>query len=292
MYRNIFAVICVGVLLFSINACKKNNLAVDKELVPPATAKFNVHQNSDTTGTYYIASTGATYNIPIGLTTVSDKDRTIQLCYSSRTAVAGTQYKAPTTFTIPAGKALDTLRISGLYAGYPNSTKIDTMDIRICGGDVTVSPYWNHYVLTMRKYCDVVPADLQGSFAHSTDTYNNNPSSKPNYTATVSNWTPVTATSATVIIKNLGATSDNGWGPFGSTDPSVNPGLTATVDWTNPANFSVTIPTQGYFDDGSGMSTITGTGTFSSCDQTFTVTAKVKYAGNGNTYTHVSYLRR
>jgi hypothetical protein len=280
-------------LLFSINACKKNNLAVDKDLVPPATAKFNVRQNSDTAGTYYIASTGATYSIPIGLTTVSDKDRTIQLCYTSSSAVAGSQYNAPATITIPAGKTLDTLRISGLYAGYPSSTKIDVLDIRICGGDVTVSPYWNHYKLTMRKYCDVVPSQLIGNYANSTDTYGGSASTKPNYLATVSNWTPINATSASIIIKNLGATSDNGWGPFGPTDGAINPGITAIVDWSNPANFSVTIATQNYFDDGSGPSTITATtGTFSSCDQTFTITEKVKYAGNGNTYTTVSYLRR
>ncbi|MGE5521099.1 MAG: hypothetical protein ACM3VS_14330 [Candidatus Dadabacteria bacterium] len=292
MYRNIFAVICVGVLLFTINACKKNNLVIDQQVIPPATAKFNVNKSADTAGTYYIASTGATYKIPIGITNVSDKDRTIQLCYSSTSAVAGQQYNAPATLTIPAGKALDTLRITGLYSGYPTSTKIDVLYIKICGGDVTVSPYWNQYKLTLRKYCDVIPSGLIGDFANSTDTYGGSPSSKPNYLATVSNWTSTGPTSATVIIKNLGATSDNGWGPFGPTDGAMNPGITATLDWSNPANFSVTIPTQNYFNDGSGNSTINATGTFSSCDQTYTITEKVKYAGNGSTYTTVSYLRR
>ena len=279
-------------VLFTINACKKNNLVVDKNLTPPPFAKFNVRQAADTAGTYYIASTGASFKIPVGFTTVSDKDRTIQLCYSSKTAAAGTQYNAPATFTIPAGKAVDSLAIQGLFAGYPTSARIDTLYIKICGGDVPASAYWSTYRLILRKYCDVVPANLTGDYTHSTDTYNGSASTKPNYTANVSNWTPLTATSASVVIKNLGATSDNGWGPFGPTDGALNPGLNATVDWTDPANFKVTIPTQNYFDDGSGNSTVTATGTFSSCDQTFTITIKVKYAGNGVTYTTVCYLRR
>ena len=182
--------------------------------------------------------------------------------------------------------------VKGLFAGYPSSSRIDTLYIKICGGDIPTSTYWNNYRLILRKYCDVVATNLTGSYANSTDTYGGSASTKPNYTATISNWTATSATTATVIINNLGATSDNGWGPFGSTDAAVNPGLSATLDWTDPANFKVTIPTQNYFNDGSGNSTINATGTFSSCDQTFTITEKVKYAGNGSTYTTVSYLRR
>lgn len=293
MRKIIINILFIGAMLIGLNACKKNNLAVDKKIVPPSVAKFAVKQSSDTTGTYYIASTGATYKIPVGVTTVSDKDRTIQLCYTSRTATAGNQYNAPATFTIPAGKALDTLAIQGMFAGYPTSSRIDTLYIKICGGDVPVSTYWNNYRLILRKYCDVVAANLVGDYANSTDTYGGSASTKPNYTANISNWTPINATSASIVIKNLGATSDNGWGGnFNPSAPALNPGLSATIDWTDPANFKVTIPTQNYFDDGSGNSTITATGTFSSCDQTFTITEKVKYAGDGNTYTTVSYLRR
>lgn len=274
-------------------SCKKNNLVIDKDYTPPATVKFNVRVPADTgNAIYYIKSTNDPFKIPIGVTTVSDHDRTINLCYSSPTAVAGVNYNAPATFVIPAGKALDSLNLSGLFAGYPLSTKVDVLTITICGGDIPVSAYQRTYKVSLRKYCDVIAADMVGSFTRSTDTYNGGASSKPNYIGTVSNWTPINATSATIIMKNLGATSDNGWGPFSPTDPALNPGLTATLDWSNPSNFSVVIPLQNYFNDGSGMSTISGTGTFSSCDQTYTVTAKVKYAGNGSTYTHVSYFRR
>ena len=275
-------------------SCKKNNLVIDKVVTPPSYVKFNVRTAADTANAiYYIKSDNTPFKIPIGITTISDKDRTINLCYSSPTAVAGIQYNAPATIVIPAGKALDSLSISGLFAGYPLSSKVDVLTIKICGGDVPANSYWTTYKVTLRKYCDVISTDLIGSFANSTDTYNGGASSKPNYTATVSNWTPISSTSASIVIKNLGATSDNGWGPFSATDPSLNPGLTATIDWSSPSNFSVTIPLQNYFNDGSGMSTINATtGTFSSCDQTYTIVAKVKYAGNGSTYTHTSIFRR
>jgi hypothetical protein len=290
MNNNIFKVLFAAIVLFTIGACKKNNLVVDKEVVPPSFAKFN---STTFTSTYYVSSNNTPFKIPVGITAVADKDRTVTFTYASSTGAAqGTQYTAPTSLVIPAGKALDSLTIQGIYAGYPSSSKIDTLKVTIASGDVAASAYNNVYTVIMRKYCDVDGANLVGDYANSTDTYNGGASSKPNYTATISNWTPLTPTSASVVIKNLGATSDNGWGPFDVTDGAITPGLTATLDWSNPANFSVTIPQQNYFGSGSAISTITATGTFSSCDNTFNIVAKVKYAGNGSTYTHTSIFRR
>src|SRR5687767_2956010 len=96
-------------LVFVIVSCKKNNLVVDQDVTPPAVAKFNVRAAADTAATYYISSANKPFKIPIGITTVSDKDRTIQLCYTSTSAVAGSQYTAPATIVIPAGKVLDSL---------------------------------------------------------------------------------------------------------------------------------------------------------------------------------------
>ena len=293
MNKNILSVLVllVGIFSIAIIGCKKNNLAIDKNLVPPSTAKFNRLSTADTVSTYYIKSTNDPFKLAVGLTTVATVDRTIQFTYTSRTAKAGTQYNAPATLVIPAGKALDSLTISGLYSGYPTSSVIDTVDVYITGGDVAVSPYNSHQRIILRKYCNVISTDLVGTYANSTDTYNGKASSKPNYVATVSNWTPVTATSANVTLQNIGATSDNGWGPFSSSDPVITPGLSATLDWTNPANFSVTVPLQNYFNDGSGISTIKATGSFSSCDNTFTIVCTVKYT-NGNSYVHTSLLRK
>ncbi len=272
-----------------VASCKKNEM-----VIPPNVAEF---LSRVTTDTYYIQNTPASvYKIPIGVTTVATQDRTINYTITSPTgATAGTHYSIANSgsIVIPAGKAVDTIVVRGLFAGYGTPRK-DTLVFRITGGDFAAFPGASEFKLAMLKYCDVVPADLAGNYTRSTDFYNGNPSARANYTASISNWTPLTATSATVVIKNMGATSDNGWGPFSASDGSINPGITATLNWADPANFKVTIAQQSYFDDGSGSSpsTISGTGTFSACDQTFTITAQVRYAGNGNTYQHVSLLRR
>ena len=185
---------------------------------------------------------------------------------------------------------MDSLAIKGLFAGY-GSGRRDTLFITISGGDVPANSYNNKYTLILKKYCDVIPANLVGDYTNSVDYYAGAPSAT-SYTATITNWTPINATSAYVNIINLGATPDNGWGPFSPTDPVENPGVLAKLDWTNPANFSVTIAKQNMFNYGNGNSTVTATGTFSSCDQTFTIKFTVVYAGNGASYTTTSVLQR
>jgi hypothetical protein len=282
--KRIYLLLLVAAVVAS---CKKNEM-----MIPPNAAEF---LTKVTTDTYYIQNTPASvYKIPIGVTTVATQDRTINYTITSPTgATEGTHYSIANSgsIVIPAGQAVDTIVVRGLFAGY-NTPRKDTLVFRITGGDFEPFAGASEFKLALLKYCDVVPTDLVGNYTRSTDFYNGNPSARANYTASISNWTPVTATSATVVIKNMGATSDNGWGPFAATDGSITPGITATLDWADPANFTVTIAQQNYFNDGSGNSTISGTGTFSACDQTFTITAKVRYAGNGNTYQHVSLLRR
>ena len=96
----------VGIALLFFASCKKNNVVLDQDVLPPAFAKFNTIQPTDTMATYYIRSTNDVYKLPIGVTTVSDKDRTINFRYTS-TAIAGTQYNAPSSLIIRAGQALD-----------------------------------------------------------------------------------------------------------------------------------------------------------------------------------------
>ena len=271
-------------LLFASLGCKKQEL-----VTPPTLSKFN-----QTSGNYFVLnSSSSSFKIPVGVTTVSNSDRTINYAVSSPSgATAGNQYAAlPGTLKIPAGKVVDSIEVKGLFAGFPASRK-DTLVLTITGGDVPAATYNNSYSLVMQKFCDVVATNLTGDYAHSTDTYNGAASTKPNYTANISTWTPVNATSATVIIKNMGATSDNGWGPFAATDGALNPGIKATLDWSDPANLTVTIASQSYFNDGTGNSTVTGTGTFSSCDQSFKISFTVKYAANQNNYTTVAIIRR
>jgi hypothetical protein len=285
MLKQISTSIAFFSLVLLIISCEKQETPI-----PPPAAKF-----SATTGNYFVVnSSSSSFKIPVSVTAATNVDRVINYTVTSPSgATPGTHYAAlPGTIVIPAGKVIDSIEVKGLFSGYPTSTRKDTLDIKITGGDIPVAAYNTSYRLIMQKFCDVVPANLTGDYTRSTDTYNGAASTNPNYTANISAWTPVNATSATVIIKNMGATSDNGWGPFASTDPALNPGIKATLDWSNPANLTVNIASQNYFNDGTGMSTVTGSGTFSSCDQTFTITFTVKYALNGSNYTSVARLRR
>lgn len=275
--RNRILTIITGLIvtIVTIIACEKKQDIVNR----PGYSEFST---TNVTAKFFIKNDpNAQLKIPIGITNISNVDRKIIIKDSSRKAVAGTQYSIEsTTITIPAGKAADSIVLKGIYAGYPIG-RIDTLYLKIVGGDVPANAYNTMYTVIMQGYCDVVPADLVGDFTHSTDVDKNSGSASTHnpYTVNVSNWTATSATSATVIIKNLGATPDIGFGPFLSGDQAAI-GLTANLDWSNPSNFSVTIPSQNYVTDlyGDGQSKIKATGTFSSCAQTFTITFTISVA--------------
>ena len=262
MNKIISIIFFAALLLFGIISCKKNNLVIDKDIVPPSFAKFNVRSAADTAGTYYVRSTNTPFKIPIGVTTVSDKDRTIQLCYTSSSAAAGVQYNAPASIVIPAGKALDSLSIQGLFAGYPLSSRIDILYIKICGGDVPASAYWSTYKLTIRKYCDVVLASLGGNYTANEYSASGGFSYGP-YVSGVVNLTSTGATTASGAFVNL---YDYGWN-----------NINFTMEWTDPANFKITIPLQATGVTNAGgnysyvRSTAGKTNTFSACEQTFSI---------------------
>ena len=235
-------------------ACKKENFAVDVDpLKPGPWVKFNVKALGDTAAIYYIKSSGETFNVPIGVTDVADVDRVVNLCYTSNKAAQGVQYNAPATVTIKAGETLDTLRISGLFSGYPLSSRIDTLFVKICGGDVPVSAYQNNMRLIMRKYCEVNLSALAGDYDNVIDNGNYGP-----YSMTM---TPVSTTGTTGVI-----TVDNLWDPGAPVTTTVN------LDWTNAAAFSATIEDQVFYGPANWWVRKTTTaGSFSSCDQTFTL---------------------
>jgi hypothetical protein len=248
-------------------------------------------------GSYFIANDpNSVYKIPIGITTVSNVDRTINYTVTSSTgAAAGVQYTiASNSIVIPAGKVVDSIAVKGIFAGYPTGRK-DTLTFTITGGDVPVFSGFAVFKLVMQKYCPVVSTDLLGNYTNTRD-YDKTTSgsaSAAKYTASIANWTPLTATTASVLIKNLGSTSDIGFGPFASTEPAVT-GLTATLNWSDPANFTVTLPSQAYVNTdlyGYGKATISGSGTFSSCDQTFVITYVVKVSVGSFTAVATKLLR-
>jgi len=268
-------IICLLILATAINSCVKQKFDT------PALAEFASSPTSNS-GSYFILPNdpSSEFKIPIGITTASNKDRTINFTVTSPSgATAGTQYTiASNSIIIPAGKVVDSIAVKGIYAGYP-SGRIDTLIFTITGGDAPVFAGSETYMLTVQKYCDVISTDLVGDYTNCDDLYQGQGSGAAPYTVNISNWTSTGPTSATITIKNLGATPDNGFGPFDPTDAAVT-GLTANLDWTDPSNFTVTIPNQSYRNaiGPYGPGKIVGSGSFSSCFGTFTITYVVSVA--------------
>lgn len=240
-----------GSLLFAASCTEKVN---DELFEPPSYAEFGT---PILTGKYFITnSASSSFKIPVGITNTGATDRTVTFSYTSPTgAVAGTQYTAPASVVIPAGKALDTLEVKGLFAGYPAGRR-DTLRIQITGGDVAANAYNHTYNLVMQKYCDVTLAGLEGVYGNTFEgTYGP-------YPTEVHSLVSTGTTTASGMIDNL---YDVG---FTNT--------TALFDWTDPAAFVVTIPAQSTgFTWGGLPLMIRGTpgsaSTFSSCDNTITV---------------------
>ncbi|MFL9482225.1 hypothetical protein ACI6Q2_05555 [Chitinophagaceae bacterium LWZ2-11] len=274
-----FTAMVMGVfIMFSIAiiACKKNG---DIVVTPPAQSNFI----NATSGAYYVSnSPTSAFKIPIGVTSTANVDRKVTVSVSSPTgAAAGVQYNLPsTTVTIPAGKAVDSLTVNGLFAGYPG-TRRDTLTVKLTGGDIPASSYNNTYYLIMQKYCDVLLTNLNGVYKTSNDIQAGTAYGPYSTTVTSTSTGP---TSATLTFVNFGA---GGFGPFAPTDQSLSTGIKVNIDWSNPASFTTNVPTQLFYVDSQyGQATIkaNGNGTFSSCDNTFTInyTVTVSAGSFGN----------
>ena len=203
----------------------------------------------------------------MGITNVSDKDRTVNFTYTSTDAAQGVQYNAPSSLTIPKGNALDTLEISGLFAGF-GSGEVDTLMIQITGTDeISMSPYKNHFIIYLRKSCAINIMDFEGTYDN---TYDNGTYGPYTTTVTPGSITMITPTSASFTIENvydLGA-------------PTI---ITVNADWTNDADHpTVTVPDQEYFTGLDLWIKGTTVGTFSSCDQTITINYTLYYHSTGD----------
>lgn len=259
------AIITIGIGAFV--QCKKTELTV-----PPSLAHFA----GQSTAGYFIQNVpNSVYNLTVGVTTVSNVDRTINFTVTSPTgAAAGTQYNIGTTsVVIPAGKSTATIPVKGLFAGYAG-TRVDTLVFTLNSGGVEPAPFNNVFKLVLQKYCTVTLTALAGTYNNSFDLQAGSPDYGP-YTTVLNTPVSTGATTGTMKINNF-------W--------DVGTSITVNLDWTNPANFTTTIPQQFLYTDPSyGAATIkpVGTGKFSSCDKSFsfsyTVTVAAGSFGNFTT---------
>jgi hypothetical protein len=287
------AILSLVVLALTIVvSCKKGydyNLPPDSVSV----AEFSQVTNGTTYAGYFVKATNDPLPLVVGFTNTSNVDRTINFTVTSRTAVAGTQYIAPSAVVVKAGQSFDTLKFKALFAGYPSGRK-DTVTIKMSGFPTVNNT--DSIRVVIQPYCDVTSTNMTGNYTASRDYWpaiTTANASATAYTAVVSDWTSTGATTATAKIKNLGNTPDIGFAPFAVTDGAAT-GLTAIFDWTDPANFKVSIASQPYVASlyTYGASTIsTVSGSFSSCDQTITLSYSVRVSAGSFNNQH-SVLRR
>lgn len=251
-------------LILVIYGCKKTDTLID---VPP-----QAHFTNVTGGTYFITSPTIVKKIPVGLTTVTNFDRTINFTVTSPTgAVAGTHYNlvGGNSITIPAGKALDSITVAGIYNQYLTGRK-DTLVFTITDGTNTKASTYNAtYKLFMRGPCsdlEIVFPELAGNYTKTFEIYSDG---RPDYgpyatPPTITNITPLTATSATAKITNV-------------YDSQIT--IVATFDWSTPGNYTVTVapqPTQ----YGLSIRSAGGVkGTFTYCTPAFSIPLELYSAG-------------
>lgn len=262
-FKHISTLLFAGTLFLA--SCKKEQVNDDILEVPP----YSEFGTANLSGKYYVLNSASSqYKIPVGITNLSNEDRTITFTFSSPTgATAGTHYTAPTSVVIPAGKALDSLAIHGIYANYPIGRR-DTLHIDITGGDVDVNNYNNRYTLVLEKYCDVILNDLDGVYSQTRYLNSLGGGAFGPFPVTLTAPASTGATSGKLTINGLSLMN------FGL---PVDP-IDIELDWEDPANFKAGIEPQytGWdYDPGQPILIRTSPGatnTFSSCAETFTLT--------------------
>lgn len=244
-----------------IAGCDKTK---EYDVITPAS---QAHFMNATIGTYYVKNDPTSvYKIPVGLTQPAAANTPVSVTVTSPTgATSGAQYTlGGTTATIAAGKTSDSLSVKGIFAGFPG-TRVDTLVFNIQNGAVPQSDYNSTYKLVLRKFCDVILSSFNGNYTKAYDKQAGQPDYGP-YAVTFSNPVLLTATTGTIKINNF-------W--------DVGTSVVVNLDWTNPANFITTIPSQFLYTDPTyGAATISsvGTGSFSSCDNTFSFSYTVRVA--------------
>ncbi len=246
----------VAVLGIAMAGCDKTKpYSVD---TPPAQVHFtNTAGSSSQYVAYFVTNdANSVYNVTVGTTNVVSSDRVVTYDVKSNSAVAGTQYSIAggSTVTIPSGKATANIPLHGIFAGY-SGTRRDTIIFTLKQPSLDPAGFMDTVRVVLQRYCDVVLANIGGAYTRTFEgTYGP-------YTSTVSNVVSTGTTKATATISNM---YDNG--------------ITANnvlFDWSNPANFTVTIPEQNTGLVWSGyqvwIRTSTTGNTFSSCDNTISL---------------------
>lgn len=231
----------------------------------------------EVSGKYEIVAPNTSFALKVGTTTVSTVDRTYTISVSSPTGAASpAQYTlSKTTVTIPAGKAVDSILIRGNFDAYQNGRK-DTLVFSLIQAGKEAG-FNSTYKLAVSGPCfegDVDLNLLKGDYAKTNEDFGG---AYGPYTTTITAVEQTSPTTGTITVANI---FDNGWNP-----------IKFKLDWTNPANRTVTLDLQsnvgpgatvGYSGRTIAVRPYTGEiGTFSICNQTLLLKMQVGVVGLG-----------
>jgi hypothetical protein len=220
-----------------------------------------------------VVDTVPAYNVIVGTTDVSDKDRVVNFKITSPTgAVAGTEYSIPGigadgtgSVIVKAGEALASIPVQATYSSYTTGRK-DTLIFSILESDVKPAGFANPMTLILRGPCfegAVNLSEFSGDYVNTIEDFGG--SAYGPYATAISAFSNSTATTGTITVDNI---FDYGWAP-----------ITFKLDWTDPTNRIVTLDQQENIAGGSTVGlddtyqvmvrAFTGEdGTFSICSQT------------------------
>lgn len=240
----------LGIMTTLVFSCKKQGTSI-----PPAVAAFT----SEELVPYYVTDDPDTkLEIPVGVSNVSDKDRTVNFTVTSTTgAKEGVEYTLPSkSIVIPAHEAINSIVLKGIYNAIPSGVT-DTLVFTITGGDVPPTIQQKEIKVVLQRYCEVVLSDFTGLYTIQ-DYVDGAPDGGP-YQVELTPGT-ATGTKGFVTMKGL----------WGVNSPTVK----IELDWTNPAAFKTNIPVMNWYVHGTyGQVKLSpfGQGTFSSCSNSFTI---------------------
>lgn len=204
---------------FTMSSCDKTEL-YDVDVASP-----EAHFVGEKFQSYPVRGTGTidAYSVQVGTTDVSSADRVVTYNITSPSgAVAGTQYTVTgNTVTIAAGKAVASIAVQGILAGFP-AGRIDTLVFTLAQPSLKPSGFLDTVKLAIGDICsESNPFDINsfaGNYLNTNETFST--SVYGPYPTTISSITSTGATTATIVIENIW---DNGWGP-----------LSFELDWTDP----------------------------------------------------------
>jgi hypothetical protein len=220
--------------------------------------------------------------ITVGTTDVADVDREVEYnVATSAGATVGTDFTLTPAnkVIIPAGQATATITVQANYNSYLAGEK-DTLTFTLKEPSIKVSGFSDTVRLTLGGPCfegNIVPSHFLGTYNNTNEIFGT--STYGPYQTTISNVTPLTATTASITVTNI---FDFGWNP-----------ITFTLDWTNVNDRRVTLVQQsGIGDAGTLNSAYAGqdisvrpftgqVGTFSWCNGTVQLKMQVGVTGLG-----------